>query len=172
MIFVTRRLLVVLVLTFSFFGCRANNDDQSILPKEPTPETMGYYCGMNLKEHSGPKGQIIVAGEENTLWFSTIQEAFSYSYLEGATRHILAFYVNDMGQSIDWDHPQPGSWIKAESAYYVLGSKRGQTTGDVEIVPFGSKPQAENFMHSYGGRVFSFNEINEKDILPNQPKNK
>lgn len=127
-------------------------------PGEPAPGTVGYYCGMTLEEHPGPKGQILLAEEAKPLWFSSVTDAFSYLRLEGATRRIAAFYVNDMGRA-EWNRPQPGTWISAKSAYYSVGGKRTGGMGGVEIVPFATRNQAEAFTKQYGGRVQDYGQV-------------
>ncbi|MBF0602483.1 MAG: nitrous oxide reductase accessory protein NosL [Nitrospirae bacterium] len=129
-------------------------------PKEPAPGTMGYYCGMTLEEHPGPKGQIWVTGEKNALWFSSVADAFSYLKLEGITRPVAAFYVHDMGRA-DWDQPQPGTWIRAESAFFSVGGRRTGGMGATEIVPFATQDQADIFSRQYGGRVKNYQEVIE-----------
>ncbi len=127
-------------------------------PQEPVRDTVGYYCGMTLAEHAGPKGQIQVAGVGEPLWFASVRELFVYLQTEGTTRRILAVYVNDMGRA-DWDHPQPGTWILAQTALFVMGSHRNSGMGEMEVVPFGKQSEAELFAHQQGGRVVSYSEV-------------
>ncbi|MBF0126118.1 MAG: nitrous oxide reductase accessory protein NosL [Magnetococcales bacterium] len=126
-------------------------------PLEPAGDTKGYYCGMNLAEHVGPKGQIHVAGEPGALWFSSMRDAFAYLRHEGKTRRILAFYVNDMGRA-EWDHPQPGTWIEAREAHFVLGASRSGGMGTVELIPFGTPSAAQDWVRRHGGRVMVYGE--------------
>ena len=44
-------------------------------------------------------------------------------------------YVNDMGVA-RWEAPEPGTWIDANGAWYVIGSDRMGGMGVPEAVPF------------------------------------
>ena len=48
---------------------------------------------MNLLEHKGPKGQIILASQAEPIWFSSARDAFSFTMLEEEPKDILAVYV-------------------------------------------------------------------------------
>ncbi|MBF0341433.1 MAG: nitrous oxide reductase accessory protein NosL [Magnetococcales bacterium] len=146
-------------------GCAGPGNEPAPPPLEPAPTAMGFYCGMALSEHPGPKGQIHVAGEPAPLWFSSVRDAFAYLQLEGATRRIQAFYVHDMGRA-DWRKPQAGTWIAAKGAIFVLGSRRGGGMGDAEIVPFGERAQAEAFAREYGGRVADYEMVRKEEMFP------
>ena len=40
-------------------------------PQEMTDAAIGHYCGMNVLEHTGPKGQVILASRKDPVWFSS-----------------------------------------------------------------------------------------------------
>ncbi|MEO5372095.1 MAG: nitrous oxide reductase accessory protein NosL [Magnetococcus sp. DMHC-1] len=142
--------------------------DKPPAARNPDSDTVGYYCGMNLAEHVGPKSQIHVAGEAGPLWFSSVQDAFVYQQTEGATRRLLAFYVNDMSHA-DWQHPQPGPWIAAQSAWFVVGSRLSGGMGKTEIMPFGDQAAAEKFVQQFGGRVVPFIKVTQENMyLPGE----
>ena len=149
-----RRLLAVLALT-ALVACGDGKESNVPNPQEPTAQTIGYICNMSLAEHTGPKGQIFLHGEAAPLWFSSVRDAFTYLYLDGATRTIAAFYVNDMGRA-SWAKPEPGTWIDAHKALFVIGGKREGGMGAMELVPFSERARAEDFIHSYGGRIVTF----------------
>lgn len=142
-------------------GCGSGGEDKPG-PMDFTRETMGYYCGMALVEHEGPKGQIYAAGERGPLWFSSVRDALSFLQLEGATRRIRGFYVNDMSEA-PWS--QPGPWIDGEKAYYVLGSNLNNTMGTSEIIPFATTSAAKKFSESFGGQVKGFGEIAYEEVV-------
>ncbi|MBF0461665.1 MAG: nitrous oxide reductase accessory protein NosL [Magnetococcales bacterium] len=127
-------------------------------PREPGRDSVGYYCGMTLAEHAGPKGQIHVAGTHNPLWFSSVRDTFVYLQTESTARRILAVYVNDMGHA-EWDHPPPGTWIAAQKAWFVTGSPQRGSMGEQEIIPFGERPLAEQFAQQHGGAVVSYSTV-------------
>ena len=41
-------------------GCLPEADSEAPLPQEISREESGYYCGMIVADHPGPKGQIFV----------------------------------------------------------------------------------------------------------------
>ncbi|MBF0283269.1 MAG: nitrous oxide reductase accessory protein NosL [Magnetococcales bacterium] len=134
-------------------------------PREPGAGVVGYYCGMTLAEHTGPKGQLFVAGEPGPLWFSSVRDLFAYLQLEGATRRILARYVNDMGRA-EGGNPPPDSWIDAQKAVFVVGSSQKGGMGGAEILPFADRTAAQRFAQQWGGRVVAFGEVGPEDVFP------
>lgn len=139
-------------------ACGEGQEAKVPKPQEPTTKTIGYICNMSLAEHAGPKGQIFLKGETTPLWFSSVRDAFTFTYLEGATHTYAAFYVTDMGRA-SWDKPEPGTWTDARKAVYVIGSTRAGGMGATELIPFAERPPAEAFAQRNGGRVVAFAEI-------------
>ena len=50
----------------------------------PTPDAMalpddaiGYFCGMIVKNHEGPKGQIFIEGQPDPHWFTSVRDALA-----------------------------------------------------------------------------------------------
>jgi copper chaperone NosL len=127
-------------------------------PLEPDANAMAYFCGMSLQEHGGPKGQIIVKDRDQPLWFASPGEVFNYLATEGQlSAQIRAIYVNDMGRGT-WEKPEPGAWVEAEKALYVLGSSKQAEMGGVEAVPFATREQAEKFAAEFGGTVVDYKD--------------
>ena len=50
-------------------------------PQQMTASAIGRYCGMNVLEHPGPKGQIILASQKDAIWFSSARDAISFTML-------------------------------------------------------------------------------------------
>jgi copper chaperone NosL len=51
-------------------GCKDDQTAQATPPpQEMTDSAVGRYCGMNVVEHPGPKGQIILASQKEAIWF-------------------------------------------------------------------------------------------------------
>ncbi|MBF0310099.1 MAG: nitrous oxide reductase accessory protein NosL [Magnetococcales bacterium] len=134
-------------------------------PQEPGPEAVGYYCGMNLREHEGPKGQAYVAGEKEALWFTSVRDTLAYLHSEGATQRLLAVYVNNMARS-PWSRPGPENWLEAKSAIYVLDSRQTGGMGGSEIVPFATTGEAMAFVEKNGGYLADYPAIPRKAIFP------
>ena len=49
-----------LLLLLALLGCNEKPAAQLPPPHKMTAELIGHYCGMNVLEHPGPKGQIFV----------------------------------------------------------------------------------------------------------------
>lgn len=146
-------------------GC----DDKPALkippPQEVSDTAIGHFCGMALAEHPGPKGQVFVADRKAPYWFSSAREVFAFARLPEEPKAILVIYVNDMGKATDWDHPEAGTWIQADKAWYVIDSAReGGMTG-AETIPFGEEARARQFAATNGGQVVRFDEMPEDYIF-------
>jgi copper chaperone NosL len=136
-------------------------------PETPTREAVGHYCGMILADHPGPKGQIFVEGQVDPYWFSSVRDAVAFTLLPEEPKRITGIYVNDAASLGDWEHPDMGTWIGAESAWYVIGSSRRGGMGAAETVPFKNKADAEAFAAEHGGRVIAFTDIPRDYVLGN-----
>ena len=159
-------LLAIGLLTLSgVAGC--GEDDDVVAkptPMEPTREASGHYCGMILVDHSGPKAQVHLPGEAEPVWFSSVRDAIAFTMLPEEPRNYTAIYVNDMGVA-QWDAPEPGTWIDAAGASYVIGSDRMGGMGVPEAVPFATREAAERFVTEHGGRIVALTEVPESYIF-------
>ena len=134
-------------------------------PHEVTDEAIGHYCGMALAEHSGPKGQAILQSRDEPVWFSSARDAIAFTKLPEEPKDIAAIYVTDMAAGKDWDHPEPGTWVDARRAWYVIGSTRKGGMGGDEAVPFGQEQAARHFAEAHGGEVVAFDAVPESYVL-------
>jgi copper chaperone NosL len=160
--------LMLLLSAALLAGC--NNRTASLpAPLEPTAESASHFCGMLLVEHDGPKGQIFLKGRSQPVWFSSVGETVAFTMLPDESADVAAIYVNDMARAKNWEQPEPGTWVEARRAWYVIGSdKRGAAgMGDIrrEPIPFGEEAAARRFQEAHGGRVVRFAEIPPDDIL-------
>lgn len=157
-----RLFIACLVLTGTIFLAACGRPAAQIpTPKEPGPGAIGFFCRMNLKEHGGPKGQILPKDWTEPLWFSSVKDALTYVDQDIVSENQLAaFWVNDMGQGT-WEQPAAGSWIEAKSAFYVIGSLKSSGMGGSEAVPFGRREAANSFATQFGGRVVSYAEARQ-----------
>ncbi|MBS0303269.1 MAG: nitrous oxide reductase accessory protein NosL [Proteobacteria bacterium] len=128
-------------------------------------EATGYYCGMLLADHAGPKGQIHLAQRDKPLWFSSVRDTIAFTRLPEEPRDISAIYVNDMGRARDWEHPEAGTWINASTAWYVIDSDRRGGMGAPEAIPFGERAAADAFRQAHGGKVLRLKEIPDAYVL-------
>jgi copper chaperone NosL len=134
-------------------------------PHEVTDEAIGHYCGMALVEHPGPKGQVILQSRDEPVWFSSARDAIAFTKLPEEPKDIAAIYVTDMAAAKDWDHPEPGAWIDARRAWYVIGSTRKGGMGGDEAVPFGQEQAARQFAEAHGGEVVAFDAVPQSYVL-------
>ena len=131
---------------------------------EVTEDAVGHYCGMLLKDHQGPKGQIHLAGQKEPVWFSSVRDTLAFTHLPEEPDDITAIYVNDMGRAT-WASPEPGTWIEARQAWFVIDSTRKGGMGAPEAIPFGEERLAAAFAAEHGGRVVRFDDVPEAYVL-------
>ena len=94
---------------------------------------------MNVLEHTGPKGQIILASRKEPVWFSSARDAISFTMLPEEPKDIRAIYVSDMAKAPNWDQPGTTNWVDAKQASFVIGSQMKGGMGGDEAVPFSDK---------------------------------
>jgi len=138
----------------------------------PTPDALalpddaiGYFCGMVVKNHDGPKGQIFIEGQSEPHWFTSVRDTLAYTRLPEETASISVIYVSDMGKADSWAQPGDNAWILGRDAYYVVGSSKMGGMGASEAVPFSSREVALNFAAQYGGNVMRLDDIPTDDLL-------
>lgn len=145
-------------------GCQA--EEKGVPPPFTlTADAMGRYCGMNVLEHAGPKGQIILDQFIEPLWFSSARDTVAFTMLPEEPRDILAIYVSDMGAAPTWDEPGASNWIDARQAWYVIGSEQLGGMGAQEAVPFSDPARAREFAERNGGDVVRFDAIPKDYVL-------
>ncbi|MBX3623081.1 MAG: nitrous oxide reductase accessory protein NosL [Rhizobacter sp.] len=132
---------------------------------EVQADATGHYCGMLLVDHEGPKGQIFVAGQPQPVWFSSVRDTIAFTRLPEEPRDIRAIYVNDMGRARQWEQPEPGTWVEARQAWYVIESDMRGGMGAPEAVPFSERTAAEAFRNTHQGRVVRLAEIPDAYVL-------
>jgi copper chaperone NosL len=146
-------------------GC-GDGEDTAAKPAamELTRDAVGHYCNMIVADHEGPKAQIFLTGQTEPIWFSSVRDAIAFTMLPDEPKTIAAIYVNDMGRAT-WASPEPGTWIDAEAAYYVIESRMRGGMGAAEAVPLADRAKAEAFAAEHGGRIVSLAEIPQDYIL-------
>jgi len=161
-----RRLaLTVAIIALVFAGCDQREAAQLPPPVVMTQDAIGHYCGMNLFEHPGPKGQIIVKSLIEPVWFSSTRDAIAFTMLPDEPKDIQAIYVSDMGKAPSWDKPGADNWVEARKALFVIGSGIKGGMGSEEAVPFSDHAAAEKFVSKNGGRIVSFAEVPRDYVL-------
>jgi copper chaperone NosL len=134
-------------------------------PREPGPDSVGYFCGMAVTEHPGPKGQVFLRGQSEPLWFTSVRDALAFTILPGEPRTVVALYVSDMGRSTDGREPSPGAWVQARDAVFVAGGTAVGGMGAREVVPFADRAAAERFRQVNGGTIYRFGEVPANLVL-------
>ena len=155
--------LNVLLMVFMLSACEKSQPIEVPPAQTLTREANGYYCLMTVLNHSGPKGQIILTGKPQALWFTSVRDTIAFTLSPEEPKNIAAVYVNDMSNA-EWDNPGEENWIEARNAWYVIGSDRQGGMGAPEAVPFLTKAGAELFASKQGGSVYSFSDIPESSI--------
>ena len=161
-----RALLVALALAACTEEAAQNTD-----PLPLTPETLGYFCQMNLLEHEGPKGQVHLDGLPGApLYFSQVSDLVTYLRLPEQNNTVLAIYVSDMGaEGATWDQPGAATWTDATTASYVVGADVTGGMGAPELAPFADPAKARAFAALHGGSVMGLKEIPDSALSPLPP---
>lgn len=146
-------------------ACNDRKTAEAPAPFELTAAAIGRYCGMNVLEHPGPKGQIILASRIEPAWFSSARDAISFTRLPEEDKDIRAIYVSDMAKAPSWEQPGATNWIDARKATFVVGSRMKGGMGAGEAVPFGEREAAETFARENGGRIVAFAEVPDDYVL-------
>ncbi|MGR3781713.1 MAG: nitrous oxide reductase accessory protein NosL [Albimonas sp.] len=155
----TARLLLPLLLLLTACG----EETAPLPPPVPiTAETAGHYCQMGLLEHEGPKGQAHLAGLPTPLFFAQVRDLLAYLRSPEQSHAVAVAYVQDM-TGATW--AEPGPWIRADAAVYVLGAGLRGGMGAAELVPFATAEAAGRFAAEQGGEVRGFAAIAAADVL-------
>jgi len=157
--------VALLLVVLSIAGCGEQQATVLPAPHTLTADAVGHYCGMDLMEHTGPKGQIILASQSTPVWFSSARDAFSYTMLDEEAKDVRAVYVSDMGKAPSWEKPGVDNWIEARSALFVIESRRQGGMGAPETIPFSDRADAEKFVADNGGRIVAFAEVPQDYVL-------
>ena len=157
-------LLIAALLTLPLLACR--EEAAAPLPPETmTAEAVGRYCGMNLLEHEGPKGQVVLSKEMGAYWFSSARDTVAFTMMPDEPKDYGGLYVSDMAKAATWADPGADNWIDAKTAFYVVGSSVEAGMGGHELVPFGTREAADAFARDKGGEVRAFAELTPGEVL-------
>jgi copper chaperone NosL len=163
-----RRFLTLVAIASALLtaGCEGQKNSAPPAPFALTTEAIGRYCGMNVLEHAGPKGQVILdAKVGEPMWFSSARDTLAFTMLPEEPKDYAAVYVSDMGKAPSWEEPGASNWIDAKEAFYVIGSAVRGGMGADETVPFSSREAADKFAVANGGKVMSFEEVPRDYVL-------
>lgn len=157
------KLVFALLLVATLSACGKKQAEAPPPPVAIPADAIGHYCNMLLAEHAGPKGEVILKGKDQPVWFSSARDAVAFTLLPEEPKDFVAVYVSDMGKSSSWERPD--AWIEARRALFVVGSNRTGGMGAAEAVPFSERPAAEAFATANGGQVVDFQHLPHDYIL-------
>lgn len=146
-------------------GCGGEEQAQTVEPFALTESAIGRYCGMNVLEHPGPKGQVILGRIPEPIWFSSARDAVAFTMLPEEPKNIAAIYVSDMARASTWEEPGAENWIDAKQAFFVIGSTMRGGMGAEETIPFSTETAARDFAKENGGEVVGFADIPPDYVL-------
>lgn len=158
-----RFVLAAAALALAVAGCGDDSPPTPVEPVKLTRDHRGHYCRMIVLDHKGPKGQIHLKTGKIVV-FSSVRDTIAFTLLPEEPKNIAAIFVNDMSAT-DWDRPGPDTWIKADKAFYVIGSEKRGGMGASEAVPFAARKAAAVFAGKFGGEIARLGEIPRDYIL-------
>jgi copper chaperone NosL len=162
----TLRILCAVIAALFVSGCNQDAGNATLPPPVAlNSDAMGVFCGMNLLEHPGPKGQIITGSRIDPFWFTSVRDTVAFTLMPDQPRDIRAIYVSDMARAPSWEDPGATNWIDARKAFFVIESRKQGGMGAAEAVPFGNRAAADGFVVANGGRVVAFTEIPPAYVL-------
>ena len=159
------RMILAMSALAMLAACSGEAGLEAPKPLALTSEAIGHYCGMNVLEHPGPKGQIMLGQIPEPIWFSSVRDAVAFTMLPEEPKDISAIYVSDMASASSWEEPGPANWIDARQAYYVIGSAMRGGMGAPETVRFSTEAAAAEFAGDNGGQVVAFADIPRDYVL-------
>lgn len=154
--------IVITMLSACLFltACNQDQSDQASIDAVALPDNaMGYFCGMNVKMHKGPKGQIFLKDQAEPIWFVSVQDTLAFTRMPDEAHRVKAVFVSDMDKAESWDDPGDKAWMRADIAWFVVESSAKGGMGGAEMVPFGSEEAAAYYASNMGGRVVVLDEI-------------
>ena len=155
----------VFAAVLALASCSGEEQVEKPKPFALTEDAVGRYCGMNVLEHAGPKGQIILGQIPEPVWFSSARDAVAFTLLPEEPKDVAAIYVSDMAKAPSWEEPGAENWVDATTAFFVLGSSRRGGMGAEETVPFSTESAAADFAAKNGGKVVRFADIPSDYVL-------
>jgi len=161
--------LVAAVLALSLAGCKDEKTGEAPKPIEPTTASIAHFCNMPVLDHPGPKGEIFLKGKTEPVWFASARDTIAFTKLPEEPKEIAAIYMTDMGKAEGWLKPEPGGWIDANAAWFVLGSSYDGGMGGREAVPFARQEDAGRFIARFGGHLARLAEVPEEYVLGPDP---
>jgi copper chaperone NosL len=162
-------MLIAVALALSLTACKDEKTAEAPKPVEPTAASIAHFCNMPVLDHPGPKGEIFIKGKTEPVWFASARDTIAFTKLPEEPKEIAAIYVTDMGHAEAWLKPEPGGWVEAGAAWYVLGSSYDGGIGGREAVPFAKQEDAARFVARFGGHLARLGDVPEEYVLGSDP---
>lgn len=167
-------LAVRLAVLLALLALPACHDRQAGDPLPPplavAADARGHYCGMDLAEHPGPKGQVLLKEGGSPLWMSSVRDTLAFTMLPEEPKDWRAIYVTDLGRAADPEHPDLTAWVEVRQAWFVVGGRFRGGMGAAEPAPFAEEAAARTFAAANGGSVVRLREVPESAVLwPDAP---
>jgi copper chaperone NosL len=158
--------IVCLIFGVAAGACSKDEADATPPPQPLASDATGYYCGMLLAEHPGPKGQILLQSRDSPVWFSSVRDTLTFLALPEEPKDVAAIYVSDMAKAPTWEEPGDDNWVLAENAFFVVDSDQQGGMGGAEAVPFSTEAAAQAFIRDHRGRIVGFAEARTLAAAP------
>lgn len=159
------RAALLIPVLLALAACQEDEAKAPPPPVEMTDTALSYFCQMNISEHGGPKGQILLEGYPAPIFFAQVRDLVAYIKSPERDAKITAIYVSDMSAAPSWAQPGAANWIAADAANFVVGAPVQGGMGAPEIVPFGNLEGANAFSTKYGGQILPMSEIPDDAAL-------
>ncbi|MFV3077917.1 nitrous oxide reductase accessory protein NosL [Niveispirillum fermenti] len=161
------QMLAAMLLGMGFLsGCGAEPPHEPpVVPAAITADAVGQYCGMNLSDHPGPKGQVHLRSRGTPVWLTSVRDTFAFLMLPDEPKNVRAAFVSDMGGTTGPDKADPTRWVAVQEAWYVAGAEAPAAMTGAELYPFSKEADARDFIHVYGGQLRRFADIRPDDVL-------
>lgn len=157
---------ILMSMAFVVSACGTEGSEVAKPPARAlTDDALGYFCGMTVSNHDGPKGQIFLKGQKDPIWFVSVKDTLAFTRLPEESHKVQAVYVTDMGVAQNWDQPEGDSWRDADDLWFVVGSKVIGGMGNSEIVPFADKNKAKEFAAINKGKLLKMTDIDTDTLL-------
>lgn len=148
--------IFVFVLFFTLIAC--SRQENNVYKPEMIPVgTTCASCGMIVLKYSGPHVQVIWKNGKRTF-YCDLREIMSEILNKVYFERMGAIYVQNFGGK-KWGSYN-GNWIKAQTAVYVIFSRKSGSMGQ-SFVPFKNKDEAREFQKTFGGKIFKFSQITQ-----------
>ena len=156
---------ILMVIIFLFMTACGDNKTTIVQPAVaigPTDEC--HLCGMIIVNFPGPKGETYTKTSTKVQKFCSTLDLFSFLLDPEYQYQIKDVYVHDMGET-PWQSPQDSEFIDGRTAWYVVGSSQLGSMGKT-LASFAIKRDAEKFKQKYGGKIYTFDDINMTMLRP------